>query len=93
VNLLRKLAGLLPKVQTPVGAGATAAAVVTLALGLLNGWHWWASQSTDVHTAAQVVLTAAATYLAGWWNVVRQPGQQVSLELTSSALPTVQKAE
>jgi hypothetical protein len=78
------------KITTPVGASATAAAVVNIALYLLSLWHAYAEVPTNVKGAVDTVLTAAAVYLAGWWNVTRQPGQTVQLSLTKSALPTVQ---
>lgn len=92
MTLLQKIAGAIPLAKTPTSASSTTAALVVLILGCLNGWHWWASQSTAVQTAAATVLAFALAQLAAWWNVVRQPGQTVSLELTKSPLPTLQAA-
>jgi len=78
--------------STPVGASALAAAVVTVAMYLLSLWHPWAQVPAQVVGAVQTILTAAAVYGAGYLSVVRAPGQKVGLELTSSALPTVQRS-
>lgn len=90
MNSLLKSLSAASKPQTPIGAGATAGAVVTIALGLLHGWHWYAAQSTTFQASVQTVLTVLAVYLAGWLKVVLAKNQQVSLELTPSRLPTVQ---
>lgn len=87
ISLLSKV-----KITTPVGAGASAATLTAVALGLLNGWHWYATQSTAVQSAVQAVVSGIVVYLAGWWNVVRQHGQTTTLSLTNSVLPTVQVA-
>lgn len=76
--------------STPVGAGALAAALVTIGMYLLSLWPAWAHVPGEVKNSVQVILTFAAAYLAGWASVVRSPGQQVHLELTSSRMPTVQ---
>ena len=76
--------------STPVGAAALAGALVTIAMWLLSLWHGWSQVPSDVRGAVQTILTAAFVYGAGYVSVVRAPGQSVRMELTPSALPTVQ---
>ena len=79
--------------STPVGASALAGALVTIAMYCLSLWRGWSQVPGDVKGAVQTVLTALAVYGAGYLSVVRAPGQSVQMELTPSALPTVQLAE
>lgn len=80
-------------VQTPVGGGATAAAMVSLIFNVILPpvWPWWGHQTTTWTGAVQTVLIFGIGYLGGWLNVVRRQGQHVTLELTASRLPTVQE--
>jgi hypothetical protein len=80
----------IPAISTTAGASATGAALVNLILGLLNGWHWWAAESTQVQTSAEVLLSGIGAYLAAWLKVVMTPGQKTSMELTGGPLPTMQ---
>ena len=81
----------IPKVtSTPVGASALAGCLVTIAMYLLSLWHGWGQVPSDARAAVQTILTAVFVYGAGYMSVVRSPGQSVRMELTPSALPTVQ---
>jgi hypothetical protein len=79
-------------VQTPVGGGATAAGVVTLISRVILPpvWPWWAHQASTWTGAVETVVIFGLTYLGGWLSLVRVKGQQVTLALTASRLPTVQ---
>jgi len=78
-------------IQTPVGAGTLAAAIIQLLYGLLSLWPAWSHLPAEFRDSADTFLTALAVYLAGWASVVTSPGQKVSLELTQSPLPTLQR--
>jgi hypothetical protein len=86
-----KLLAAVPKPATAVGSSVFIVAVVNVILGLLNGWHWWAAQTTTFQTSAQVILDVLFGYLAAWVSIVRSKGQTQTLELTKSPLPTLQQ--
>jgi len=91
MNTLSKLLAKVPTPATAVGSSVLTVALVNILLGLLSGWHWWATQSTTFQTSVQTVLDAGFGYLAAWVSVVRSKGQKQELELTPSALPTLQR--
>jgi hypothetical protein len=91
MNGISKLLAAVPKPATAVGSSVVIVAVVNILLGLLNGWHWWAAQSTTFQTSVQTVLDVLFGYLAAWVSVVRSKGQSQNIELTSSPLPTLQR--
>jgi hypothetical protein len=91
VNFLTKFVSAVPKPATAVGSSVLIVAVVNIILGLLNGWHWWASEPTTFQTSVQTVLDVVLGYGAAWVSVVRSKGQTQVLELTPSALPTLQQ--
>jgi hypothetical protein len=80
------------KPSTPVGAGATGAAIANVLLYLLSLWHAYAAVPTSVKASIQTIVTALVVYLAGWFNVTRQPNQEATVTLTPSLLPTVKLA-
>jgi hypothetical protein len=77
-------------VQTPVGASATAVAVVTVGVYFLSLWPPFGTLPSGVQAACGTIAATVLGYLAGWLKVVRSPGQAVTLELTDSKLPTLQ---
>jgi hypothetical protein len=80
----------MPKPPTPLGAGAFAGAIATIAFYFLGLWPAYQRLPGQVQGAAETVIIAVAVYLAGWLTIVRAPGQTVQLGLTASPLPTVQ---
>lgn len=93
LSVVNATLGRLPKQVTPVGASATTVALVNVALGLLNGWPWYAHQSTTFQTSVSTVALAALTWLAGTLNVLRNPGGTVTMKPSAGPLPTVEVTE
>ena len=81
----------IPGIKTPVGAVTLASTVATAVVATLRSdWPWFAHQPAELYIAVAAILTYVLGYLGGWWKVVSAPGQHLTMELTSSPLPTVQ---
>lgn len=79
-------------IQTPAGASASAAGIVTLIFAVILPpvWPWWAHQTTTWTGAVQTVLIFGITYLGSWYKVIHAKDQKFTMELTPSRLPTMQ---
>lgn len=80
-------------IQTPAGASASAAGILTLILQVILPpiWPWWGHQSTTWTGAVSTVILFVGTYLASYYKVVRAKKQHLTLALTNSRWPTVQE--